>query len=361
MIDNWNTLSVLKKEDTRAITAENPTGAKGAGGQASGKLGKGRKGKAYINLKQGKETVLADINDGPGEIRHIWMTVTDRTEKDFFVLRDLVLRMHWDGEKEPSVEVPLGDFFCNGFGIKSPVYSLPISVIPHGGMNSYFPMPFHSKAYITIENQHPKDVDAFFYQIDYCLTPSLPENTLQFHAQWRREAITTLKQDYILVDGIRGQGHLVGTYLGLAPLERNWYGEGEVKIYIDDDEEFPTICGTGIEDYYGGAWGFVEKEGQPEATYNSPFLGHPLLHDPGRCNGNGFDDVFIPMRGFYRWHILDPICFSKELKVTVQQIGLEKNGLYERQDDLSSVAYWYQSEPHHRFPDLFPPEKRRPR
>jgi len=356
-----NKITVLRREESRAITAENPKGKKGFGGQATGKLGKGRKGKAYLDLPKGETVTLADITDGPGEIRHIWITVTDKTHKNPYVLRNLVLRMYWDNEESPSVEVPLGDFFCNGFGEKTPVYSEPICVIPHGGMNCYFPMPFFSRAKITVENQHQDDIDGFFYQIDYALVESHPKDTLHFHAQWRREAITRLKEDYTIIDRIRGKGQLVGIYLGIAPLERNWYGEGELKFYIDGDKDYPTICGTGVEDYFGGAWGFVSEPDGPEQIYNSPYLGHPYLNNPGNCNGNGFEDVFTPMRGFYRWHILDPICFKDDLKVTVQQIGLAKNGLYERQDDYCSVAYWYQNEPHCAFPEIPEREERRPR
>ena len=345
-------LTTLKKEKTRAITAENLTGAKGAGGRASSGLGPGRKGHAWLELPQGKTVTLADINEGPGEIRHLWITVTDKTEKDFFVLRDLVIRMYWDGEQNPSVEAPLGDFFCNGFGVKTRINSLPIVVLPHGGMNCYFPMPFSKRAKITIENQHAVEIQHFFFQIDYALLPSLPEDSLRFHAQWRRESVTVPKKDYTIAE-LKGTGHYVGTYMAWSILERNWYGEGEVKFYLDGDLEFPTICGTGTEDYFGGAWGFVEIDGEPEQEYNSPFLGHPRSSNPRQNQGNAFDDKPIPEHGFYRWHLNDPICFEKDLRATVQQIGLSKRGLYERQDDISSVAYWYQAEPHAPFP-VFP-------
>ncbi len=358
--DTFN-LTTLRREKTRAITAENPTGAKGSGGRASGPLGPGRKGKAWIDIPQGQTAILADIQDGPGEIRHIWITVTDKTEKDFFVLRDLVIRMYWDGEETPSVEAPLGDFFCNGFGVKTRIDSLPMIVLPHGGMNCYFSMPFSSRARITIENQHRVDIKHFFFQIDYALYEEALPDVLRFHAQWRREAVTELKRDYVIVDGMRGAGHYVGTYMAWSLLERNWYGEGEVKFYIDGDADFPTICGTGTEDYFGGAWGFVEKEGEPEQEYNSAFLGHPYRSDPRENVGNAFDDAPIPRHGFYRWHIADPICFEQDFRATIQQIGLSKNGLYERQDDISSVAYWYQTEPHAAFPLLPEAAKRHPR
>ncbi len=354
-------LSLFRDEETRSINAENPEGRKGFGGQAVSPLGKGRKGRPNITLPRGETVTLADITEGPGEIRHIWMTVTDQTENYPFVLRNLILRMYWDNEEKPSVEVPLGDFFCNGFAVKTPVYSEPVSVIPHGGFNCYFPMPFKKRAKITIENQHQERITDFFFQIDYALVGEAVPDSLYFHAQWRRQPVTELKKDYAILDGVRGKGHLAGIYLGIAPLERNWYGEGEVKFFIDGDDEFPTICGTGVEDYFGGAWGFVENPGETEQTYHSPYLGHPYLNNPGNCRGNGFDDVFVPMRSFYRWHIPDPVCFKEDIRITVQQIGLTGNGLYERQDDYCSTAYWYQSEPHTDFPPLPDREGRRPR
>ena len=354
-------VSLYRDEETRSINAENPLGRKGFGGQASSPLGAGRKGRPNISLARGETALLADINDGPGEIRHIWMTVTDKTEHYPFVLRNIILRIYWDGEETPSVEVPLGDFFCNGFAVKTPVYSEPISVLPHGGFNCYFPMPFDKGVRITVENQHQEGISDFFFQIDYALFKESRPEALRFHAQWRRQPVTEIGKDYVILDGVKGRGHLSGIFLGIAPLERNWYGEGEVKFYLDGDDEFPTLCSTGVEDYFGGAWGFVERPGKAEQTYNSPFLGHPYLNHPANCRGNGFDDVFIPERSFYRWHIPDPIRFKEEIKITVQQIGLTENGLYERQDDYCSVAYWYQNEPHGAFPILPGPEGRRPR
>lgn len=354
-------VTILRRERTRAITAENPAGAKGAGGTATGPLGPGRKGRAWIDLPQGRAVTLADIAQGPGEVRHLWMTVTDRTEKHPFVLRDLVLRMYWDGEEQPSVEAPLGDFFCNGFAQKARVDSLAMAVMPHGGMNCYLPMPFARSARITLENQHPVDVRHFFFQVDYALFDELPKDALRLHARWRREEMTEIGRDYVLLDGVTGAGHYIGTYMAWSLLERNWYGEGEFKFYIDGDTEHPTICGTGTEDYFGGAWGFVEKDGEPEQEYNSAFLGHPYRSLPSSSVGNSFSDAPIPQHSFYRWHLPDPVCFEKDLRVTVQQIGLAKHGLYERRDDISSVAYWYQTEPHARFPAFPPAPQRWPR
>lgn len=344
---------------SRAINAENPTGEKGRGGMAASNLGVSRKGSPCLTIKSGEETLLADIN-GTGVINHIWMTVTNKTsEGDCFVLRDLVLRIYWDQEETPSVEAPLGDFFCLGFGASYTVNSYPIVVNPLRGMNCYFPMPFGKQARITVENQHVRDIGGFFYQVDYCLYDSLPENTGYFHARWRRENPTIIGKDYTILDQVQGRGQYVGTFMALQTLERYWWGEGEIKYFIDGDTEYPTICGTGMEDYFGGAWSFARHENgnTVETTYNTPFLGYPyyssqddIIKHP--CHNSDCP----PMRSFYRWHLPDPIYFEEDLRVTIQQIGVSHNGLFERSDDVSTVAYWYQLEPHHPFPAL--PERK---
>jgi biotin operon repressor len=177
-------------------------------------------------------------------------------------------------------------------------------------------------------------------------------------------AITQLQKDYVILDNVKGKGHYVGTYMALTTLERYWWGEGEVKFYIDGDEEYPTICGTGTEDYFGGSWSFAKQvDGKTvEQNYCTPYLGYPYYssHDEMIHNFYHNDDV-MPMRGFYRWHIQDPICFDEDLKVTIQQIGVGYRGLFERQDDVASVAYWYQAEPHNSFPELPGKEERWPR
>lgn len=363
--NNLESLATIKNMESRSINPENPKGEKGKGGTASGSLGKSRKGNAYLDLSSGKETVLAEISD-PGIIHHIWCTVQDRTDLGEFVLRDLILKIYWDDESEPSVEVPIGDFFCNGFGTKCQINSLPIVVAPYGGFNSFFPMPFRKSAKITVLNEHPKDIHAFFYTINYSLTPDIPGDQAYFHAQWRRTNIGKYQEDHVIVDNIVGTGHFVGTYLAWSALERYWWGEGEMKFYIDDDSEFPTICGTGVEDYVGGAWGFYEKDqygntSKREKTYNSPFMGYPfyVTVDGTKKHSYGYDAV--PMHGLYRWHIVDPIRFKKNLRVTVQQIGHDGCHLFERADDIASVAYWYQTEPHYTFPEMVDRNLRRPR
>lgn len=361
---NLGALPLAKHGKSRAINCENPHGEKGKGGMASSSLGPSRKGSPCIStLKAGDIVTLAEIENS-GIIQHIWMTVAQRTEQDCYVLRDLVLRMYWDDEEMPSVETPLGDFFCCGFGRGCIVNSLPIVVNPSRGMNCYFPMPFKKKAKITLENQHEHDISGFFYQVDYLLTEEIPEDIAYFHAQWRREYITQKQKDYTILDMVKGKGHYVGTYIALTTLERYWWGEGEIKFYLDGDNEYPTICGTGTEDYFGGAWSFATQcNGKTvENTYSTPFMGYPYYsrHDE-EMRSLYYNDDTLPQRGFYRWHIMDPVLFDEDIRVTIQQIGSCHKGNFERQDDVSSVAYWYQAEPHVSFAPLIAKEDRWPR
>lgn len=354
----------LKNGQSRSINWENRNGEKGKGGMASSDLGPSRKGSPCIPKIEAGETVTLGEIQGEGMIQHIWITVTDRTsDRNRYVLRDLVLRMYWDDEEFPSVECPLGDFFCCGFGVSYQVNSVPIAVNPTRGFNSYFPMPFRKNARITIENQCDEPIPAFFYQIDYCLT-TVPEDAAYFHAQWHRQRITEKAKDYVVLDNIKGKGQYVGTYLALTSLERYWYGEGEMKFYIDGDKDYPTICGTGTEDYFGGAWSFAtQQNGQTvENQYCTPYLGYPYYssHDTFLHNDYHNDDQ-MPQRSFYRWHLLDPILFEKDLKVTLQQIGASHGGLFERQDDVATTAYWYQTHPHVPFAPLMSRKERWPR
>ena len=358
-------LPLLKKRKSRSINWENRNGEKGKGGMASSVLGASRKGSPCISgISSGETVTLAEI-EGPGVIQHIWITVTDRTsERNRYILRDLVLRMYWDDEENPSVESPLGDFFCCGFGVSYPVNSMPIVVNPTRGFNSYFPMPFYKKAKITIENQCDEEVPAFFYQVDYCLTDDLPENMGYFHAQWRRQRLTDKGQDYVILDQVKGRGQYVGTYMALTTLERYWYGEGELKFYLDGDQEYPTICGTGTEDYFGGAWSFATQQNgrTVENTYCTPFLGYPYYsHHDSFIHNDYHNDDQMPQRSFYRWHIMDPVFFENEIKVTIQQIGVYHGGFFESQDDVATVAYCYQSELLSAFNKLMDRRERWPR
>ncbi|HPD13918.1 MAG TPA: DUF2961 domain-containing protein [Planctomycetota bacterium] len=331
------TLPLLSEAETRSISAENPTGEKGGGakedphgqGPAS-MLGQGWKVRPCITLEPGQTVTLADIQ-GPGVLQHIWITVDPKA------YRDCLLRFAWDGEEAPSIEVPLGDFFCNGHALRYNVNSLPICVNPSGGFNCYFPMPFRRRARVTIENQRWEAIGGFFYQITYALQP-VPDEAAYLHAQWRRSLTTREYPEHVLLDGVKGRGHYVGTFMAWTQLSNGWWGEGEIKFYMDGDGRFPTICGTGTEDYFCGAWGFGGQ------TYSTPFLGYPLYSKP---------EGQVPRHGLYRWHILDPIRFKRDLKVTMQALGWWPGGKFQPlTDDIASVAYWYQAEPHAPFPAM---------
>ena len=360
-----SSLPLLREGKSRSINWENRNGEKGKGGMAASGLGPSRKGSPCIPLLKAGETITLAETDGPGVIQHIWMTVTNAvSERNRYILRDLVLRFYWDQETAPSVESPLGDFFCCGFGASYSVSSLPIAVNPTRGFNSYFSMPFKKSMKITLENQCDEDVSAFFYQVDYCLLPMLPRETGYFHAVWRRQRLTEKAKDYVILDNVKGKGQYVGTYMALTTLERYWYGEGEVKFYLDGDKDYPTICGTGTEDYFGGAWSFAtQKNGKTvENTFCTPYLGYPYYsHHDTEIHNDYHNDDMMPQRSFYRWHIMDPVLFDEDIRVTIQQIGVSHGGLFERQDDVATVAYWYQAEPHVPFEPLMERRERWPR
>jgi hypothetical protein len=345
-------ISQLSDAVTRSITAENVYGEKGRGGMAevsaapqpdvtrigqpwgganacARDLGRTWKVRPCITVPKESTVTLMDV-DGPGVIEHLWITV------DPGRYRDLILRFYWDGETVPSVESPLGDFFCNGWKTRVNILALPINVNPSGGFNCYFPMPFRKHARITVENRAPADQGGFFYAINYALCEVAPSEAT-FHAQFRRTNPLPYKEDYVILDGVKGHGHYVGTYMAWQQNSQGWWGEGEFKAFVDGDGEFPTICGTGTEDYFGGAWGFG-------SNYSAPFMGYPL----GACDGKPGN-----RHGLYRFHILDPIRFRQDLRVTMQAIGWRSEGRYlPLQDDIASVAYWYQAEPHAAFAAL---------
>ena len=338
-------LSRLSNGKTRSISAENFTGEKGKAGMATegtGKecardLGPGWKVSPSIVVKAHSSFTLGEI-DGPGIVQHIWMTCFPT------FWRRLVLRVYWDGEEQPSVETPIGDFFCNGWGERCNVNSLPIVVNPAGGFNSYWEMPFRRSARIVVENVGEEDAPLYF-QIDYSLT-EVPEDVGYFHAQWRRDNPLPYKNVHVLLDGVQGQGHYVGTYIAWGVNNTGWWGEGEIKFYLDGDEEYPTICGTGTEDYFGGAWNFEHPQGQ-YGLYSTPFLGLPQVIKP--------DGLYRSQQrfGMYRWHIMDPIRFEMDIRVTIQALGWRSGGRYlPLQDDIASVSYWYQTEPPASFPNF---------
>lgn len=340
---NLGNLSRLSHAKTRSISPENFTGEKGKGGMsvdgiaadAARDLGQGWKLSPYVKIEPADTFVLAEI-EGPGAIQQIWMTPTGNW-------RNSILRFYWDGETDPSVEVPVGDFFANGWGEYARVNSLPVCVNPGSAFNCYWEMPFRKSCKITMENLDEKQM-TLYYQINYTLT-DIPDDAAYFHAQFRRTNPVPYKEVYTLLDGVKGWGHYVGTYMCWGSNNKGWWGEGEIKFYMDGDKKFPTICGTGTEDYFCGSYGFVSDDEYKE--YNTPYAGMPQVIKP-----DGLYDSQTRF-GLYRWHIMDPVRFEKDLRVTMQALGWRSGGRYlPLQDDVSSVAFWYQMEPHAAFPEL---------
>jgi hypothetical protein len=335
----------LSNAKTFSISPENITGAKGQGGMATKgtgesparELGRGWKISPSIVIKSKQTFVLADI-DGQGAIQHIWMTPTG-------TWRYSILRMYWDGEKDPSIEVPVGDFFTMGWGVYAKVQSLAVCVNPGSAFNSYWPMPFRKHAKITMENLDDRDM-VVYYQIDYTQT-DVPKDAAYFHAQFRRVNPLPYKEVYTILDGVKGKGQYVGTYLAYGVHNDGWWGEGEIKFYLDGDKDFPTINGTGTEDYFCGSYNFENQEKKQYEEFTSPYSGLIQVIKP--------DGLYKSQQrfGLYRWHIADPIRFDSDLKVTMQDLGWRSGARYlPLQDDMSSVAFWYQTEPHAVFPPL---------
>ena len=340
---NLSNLSYLSHAKTRSICPESTTGEKGKAGMAvEGRgapcgrdLGVGWKISPCFSLEPGKTLEIANI-EGSGAIQHIWMTPAGRA-------RHVILRIYWDNCEYPSVECPLGDFFASAYDKYSQLSSLAVCVNPKSGFNCYWEMPFRKNCRMTVENIGDEDF-VLYYQIDYTLT-EVPEDCGYFHAQFRRVNPLPYKEVYTIVDNIQGMGHYVGTYMAWGVNNCGWWGEGEIKFYMDGDKEFPTICGTGTEDYFGGSYNFDVNGEYKE--FSSPYSGMPVVIRP--------DGLYSAQQRFslYRWHITDPIRFEKDLKVTIQALGWRSGGRYlPLQDDISSVAYWYQTLPSNKFPPL---------
>ena len=340
----------LSDAKTRSISPENFTGEKGKGGMADPKneernvanarhaardLGQGWKVNPFIIINPKETFTLAEIDES-GCIQHIWMTPTGNW-------RFSILRIYWDDEKEPSVECPVGDFFGMGWGEYAHLNSLAVCVNPGSAFNSYWQMPFRKKCKITMENLADAPM-RLYYQIDYSLT-EVPEDAAYFHAQFRRTNPVPYKDVYTIVDGIKGKGHYVGTCMAWQVNNNRWWGEGEIKFFMDGDKQFPTICGTGTEDYFCGSYNF--DRGGKYIEFSTPYAGlHQVIRPDGTYRAN-------QRFGMYRWHITDPIRFEKDLKVTIQDLGWRADRRYLAQrSDISSVAFWYQQEPHRTFPEL---------
>ena len=379
------------------------------------------KNQDYWEIPAGETISLGEV-EGPGCITHIWMTSSCRKvvapsildpvlnasaapvmeihpalgviwdDYDPFYYRKVLIKITWDDQDTPSVLAPLGDFFCIGNSYPGNFSSLPfnVSLKPEEAgrygapcsVSCYFPMPFNKKAKIEILNENELPFILYF-NIDYEMYKEpLDENTAYFHASWHRENpcqgwgpdlqtncsevnnFTYYKgeNNYTVLD-VEGTGHYVGCNLTVKHYQGSWWGEGNDMFFIDG-EEYPSLIGTGTEDYFGGSWSFAKQvDGKTvEQNYKTPYLGFPYYsaHDELIHNFYHNDDC-PPMRGFYRWHIQDPICFDEDLRVTIQQIGVGYRGLFERQDDVASVAYWYQTHPHAPVAPLMSKEDRWPR
>jgi hypothetical protein len=274
--------------------------------------------------------------DGPGMIQHIWMVDN--------ISRQHVIRFYWDNEETPSIEVPVPDFFAVGHEMCAPINSEVVVVNPSNALNCFWPMPFRKHARVTVSNEGNKDLKLLAYQITYACM-KISRNTGYLHAQWRK-GNTRDQNPYVILDGVQGKGRYAGTFLAWTQLtDNNWWGEGEVKFFIDGDKDFPTYCGTGTEDYFLGSYGFSRP-------YSGQYSGTVLSDHESDSLPNYWS--------LYRWHTRDPIAFHKDLKVTIQSLGWWRTGSNSRKldDDIASVAYWYQTEPHQPFPALPQPNRR---
>ncbi|AQQ70419.1 hypothetical protein SMSP2_00767 [Limihaloglobus sulfuriphilus] len=342
-------LHIISDVKTRSLSAENPTGEKGKGAMAvpnpnrqgpqpagagcADDLGQGWKVRPFVRVNKGETVTLMD-NDGPGIIQHIWLV--DGVLGENSLSRSHVLRFYWDRETTPSIEVPVADFFAVGHQTFAPVVSMPVTVHPANSLNCYWQMPFRKHAKITFSNEsETDDLPLLAYQITYAET-EVSDDAGYLHVQFRR-ARTGNHNPYVIVDDIRGKGKYVGTFISWSQRDEGWNGitEGEIKFYIDGDKEFPTICGTGTEDYFCHSFGLY-------ADTSSLYTGNKRVSKPGE---------FPVLWSLYRWHIIDPIYFEKDLKITLQAMGWNKQtGKYRLlDDDIASVAYWYQTEPHAEF------------
>ncbi|MEE2703251.1 MAG: glycoside hydrolase family 172 protein [Myxococcota bacterium] len=280
---------------TRWISFENPSGAPGSGGRAN----RGAKGSAYRPVAAGQTVVLADFA-GSGSIRRIWFTLRDRSP---VALRSYVLRIFWDGASTPAVEVPFGDFFGAILGVAVPFESELFSNPEGRSFNCMVPMPFRRSLKMTFTNESAQELEQLYYELDLVVGEAHDDDVLYFHSTWRRERFTTLGEDFAILPKVRGRGRFLGTHVGVLghPQNRGWFGEGEVKIYLDGDADWPTLVGTGTEDYIGTAYG------QGEYAH--------------RWQGSLIMDQHNQRWAFYRHHVPDPVWFQREARVTLQQLG----------------------------------------
>lgn len=355
---------------TRWSSPENRLGRKGAGAKEN----RGAKGHAFDDIKEGETYVLLD-EEGAGLVTRIKMTIKNRSPK---MLRSLRIDMYWDGASKPAVSAPLGDFFGVGLGQTTSFESDFFSNPEGRSFNCFIPMPFHKSAKIAITNESDQDVTHIYYNVNYLLMEEQHENAMYFHAFWNRNKLTELGKDYEILPRLHGKGQFLGANMGVIPnpdYDDLWWGEGEVKMYLDGDNKWPTLVSTGVEDYIGTAWG--------QDTFTHRYQGSTIANE----EKNRWT--------FYRYHIPDPIYFHEDLEVTVQQIGggfkkkvkvlaekgaemkyisvdqqgdfiklLEDHDVetleelpegwinFYRRDDWSSTAYLYMNQPESNLPDL---------
>lgn len=345
---NPGNLSRLSNAKSRSISPEHRTGEPGKGGMAvtgtgqncARDLGQGWKVSPSIDIAAGETLDLADI-DGEGAIQHIWMTFGAKRYRFY------ILRVYYDGMTDPAVECPVGDFFALGWPQQQQtlINSMMVTFNPGCAFNCYWEMPFRKHCKITLTNLD-RDPVRIYYQIDYTLT-QVPEDCAYFCAQFRRVNPLPLKSVYTILDGVKGKGHYVGTYLAWSVKSDGWWGEGEIKFYLDGDREFPTVCGTGTEDYFCGSYNFEDQFQKRYCEFCTPYAGLAQVIRP--------DGLYRSQQrfGLYRWHVADPIRFESDFKVTIQALGWYPDGRYQPlQDDIASVAYWYQTLPVATFPAL---------
>ncbi|HZG45849.1 MAG TPA: glycoside hydrolase family 172 protein [Allosphingosinicella sp.] len=361
------------------VSPENPTGAPGAGGREN----RGGKGHAFETIPLGGSHVLADIK-GAGIIDRMWMTIEDRSPE---ALRGLRLEIFWDGARTPAVSVPLGDFFLHGAGQMVPMETALLASPEGRSFVSYLPMAFRRGARIVVTNESPKQVNLIFFDINYRRVERQPADALYFHAWWSRDRATKLGQDFRILPRVRGRGRFLGasvTVLTNTAYRDVWWGEGEVKIYLDGDRDLASLVGTGAEDYIGTAWG--------QGAYINRFQGAPIATWEGGGRWT-----------FYRWHVPDPIFFARDIEVALQQIGggrknivldLQRSGAplipvtidpgsrnnfqqlltsgrqlsdpslpdghtnFYRSDDVAAVAYFYLDRPENGLPAMAPAAER---
>lgn len=347
---------------TRWASPENRQGNAGQGGQANG----GRKGSAFVPLKANEQLVLAESHGVSGTVRRVWLTISDRSPA---MLRGLKIEMFWDGSKKPAVSAPVGDFFAFGTGHMAPFQSALLSSPEGKSFDCIIPMPFKTDMKIVITNESGKDLALLFYDVDYTLGDQHGGNDLYFHAHFFHQNPTELKHDFAVLPETRGKGRFLGASFGVRTNQKlygnTWWGEGEVKMYIDGDQALPTLVGTGTEDYTGSGWGLGQ--------FSSLYQGAPYV--------DGDKGLF----SFYRFHIPDPVYFQDRIKVTIQQMGFVmdgggvlfksgkpvyragptldemkngERGLFERQDDWAAVAYFYLDRAEDTLPEIEPPRKR---